>query len=375
MNSHYMDLFLCKLQTLGYSALFELQYERLLTSFFGEKRESLSLNEVEGIRVQDCLDYLQLSESDAILGLESVGQAAILKLNGGLGTTMGCDGPKSLIPVFGSNSFLDIIFQQVEFLRKSTGVDVPLFLMDSFATHEGTQAALNGTTCQLFLQHQIPRIHTKKMTPAQFPHSPDLEWAPPGHGDVFWVIHELGILDDLLAKGIRYMFISNSDNLGATFDTRILGMMVRENLDMVMEVSKRTALDVKGGAIVKHGDRFRLLERAQVQESELSQFEDIDRFSVFNTNSIWVDLKSLKQRLLDHRFELPVIVNPKVVEDEPIIQLEMAMGAAIEIFDRVQLLHVPKSRFLPVKKVEDLIRLRSLVQCISESGHLVMANG
>ena len=171
------------------------------------------------------------------------------------------------------------------------------------------------------------------------------------------------------------MFISNSDNLGATFDTRILGMMVRENLDMVMEVSKRTALDVKGGAIVKHGDRFRLLERAQVQESELSQFEDIDRFSVFNTNSIWVDLKSLKQRLLDHRFELPVIVNPKVVEDEPIIQLEMAMGAAIEIFDRVQLLHVPKSRFLPVKKVEDLIRLRSLVQCISESGHLVMANG
>ena len=38
----------------------------------------------------------------------------ILKLNGGLGTTMGVEGPKSLISVRNDTTFLDLIVLQVE---------------------------------------------------------------------------------------------------------------------------------------------------------------------------------------------------------------------------------------------------------------------
>ncbi len=345
----------------------------MLASFFDCQTFSVPLRDVDGVSVSDCPDYTRLSLEDEELGRQCVDQVAILKLNGGLGTTMGCNGPKSLIPVFGTITFLDIIFRQVDYLRQSTGVQVPLFLMDSFATHNDTHTALNGFDCRLFLQHQVPRIDAELMEPVSFPSFPNQEWAPPGHGDVFWSIYDLGILDAFLADGIRYLFISNSDNLGASFDMRILGMMARQRLEMVMEVAERTALDVKGGTIVRRGGCLKLLERAQVLESELPDFEDIHRFSVFNTNSIWVDLQVLKTRLIEHRFELPVIVNPKTVEGKSVIQLEMAMGAAIEIFDRVQLLHVPRSRFLPVKKMDDLTRLRSVVQGVSNFGKLLLS--
>ena len=38
----------------------------------------------------------------------------VLKLNGGLGTSMGCTGPKSLIRVRNEHTFLDLTVQQIE---------------------------------------------------------------------------------------------------------------------------------------------------------------------------------------------------------------------------------------------------------------------
>lgn len=38
----------------------------------------------------------------------------VVKLNGGLGTSMGCKGPKSLIGVRNENTFLDLTVQQIE---------------------------------------------------------------------------------------------------------------------------------------------------------------------------------------------------------------------------------------------------------------------
>ena len=372
MYSHSFDLAISKLHMLGYSDLFERQYRYLWTSFLNHEDRAVLLKDIDGITVSECPDYEVLNESDAIIGRRSIHEVAILKLNGGLGTTMGCDGPKSLIPVTPEFTFLDIIFKQVEVLRHSVSVSVPLYLMDSFATHEDTKKACTSFQCYQFLQHQVPRLDAMTFEPISVPNSPDLEWAPPGHGDVFWSIYDLGILDSLLKQGIKYLFISNSDNLGATFDTKILGMLVSHNLDMIMEVSQRTALDVKGGAIVKQGSRYRLLERAQVQKEDISQFEDVSKFSVFNTNSIWINLDVLLQRLKLGKFELPVIANPKTIEGRSVIQLEMAMGSAIEVFDKVSLLKVPKSRFLPVKKIEDLMRLRSAISHISTEGELVM---
>ena len=58
----------------------------------------------------------------------------VVKLNGGLGTSMGCKGPKSIIQVRSDLSFLDLTVQQIEHLNKTYDADVPLILMNSFNT-------------------------------------------------------------------------------------------------------------------------------------------------------------------------------------------------------------------------------------------------
>lgn len=43
-----------------------------------------------------------------------LGKLVVIKLNGGLGTSMGCHGPKSVIPVRSDLTFLDLTVQQIE---------------------------------------------------------------------------------------------------------------------------------------------------------------------------------------------------------------------------------------------------------------------
>lgn len=52
------------------------------------------------------------------------------------------------------------------------------------------------------------------LQPVSWTENPHLEWCPPGHGDLYAALYGSGRLDELLKKGVKYMFVSNSDNLG-----------------------------------------------------------------------------------------------------------------------------------------------------------------
>ena len=54
------------------------------------------------------------------------------------------------------------------------------------------------------------------------------------------------MLAEMLARGYRYAFVANADNLGAVLEPRILGWMVRRKIPFVMEVVQGTAADRKG---------------------------------------------------------------------------------------------------------------------------------
>src|SRR4051794_7323089 len=70
-------------------------------------------------------------------------QAIVVKLNGGLGTSMGMTAAKSLLEVKDGLSFLDVIARQVLALRREYGCELPLLLMDSFSTREDSLEALS----------------------------------------------------------------------------------------------------------------------------------------------------------------------------------------------------------------------------------------
>ncbi|MFT4188907.1 MAG: UTP--glucose-1-phosphate uridylyltransferase [Aeromicrobium sp.] len=309
-------------------------------------------------------------------------QTVVIKLNGGLGTSMGMDRAKSLLPVAPGLSFLDVIAGQVKHVRRTHGVRLPLIFMNSFRTQEDTLKALavypSLRTPGLplyFLQNSEPKLRADDLTPVDWPDEPQLEWCPPGHGDLYTALQTSGILDLLLDQGFRYATVSNSDNLGAAPDPGMMAWFAASGAPYAAEVCRRTPADVKGGHLVVRRDDGRLVlrETAQTPAEDAAAAADLTRHRFFHTNNLWFDLRVLKDTL-DARhgvLGLPLIRNVKTVDptrpDSPeVIQIESAMGAAVEIFDGATAIEVDRTRFLPVKTTNDLMLLRSDVYEIGE---------
>jgi len=309
-------------------------------------------------------------------GKRVLDNCVMLVLNGGLGTSMGLTKAKSLLRVKNGKTFLYILLKQAEISN------VSLALMNSFSTHQETISAISeykpAKKPFLFLQHRFPKIVKQNLKPATWPAKPALEWNPPGHGDIYLALSASGMLDELLDRGIRYAFISNSDNLGATIDESLLGYFSEKNFSFMMEVAEKTPADIKGGHLARNNSgRMILREAAQCPANEIKAFQDIKRYGFFNTNNIWINLVYLKNLIeKEGIIRLPIIINPKRldprdVNSPEVFQIETAMGAAISLFEGATAVKVPRSRFFPVKKCNDLLAVRSDCFVFNKQGRLI----
>ena len=353
---------------------FRHYYEQLAEGATGMLPES----EIEP--VEDVQELDALPDADAPLD-----QAVVIKLNGGLGTSMGMTHAKSLIEAKDGLTFLDVVARQVLELRQRSGASLPLVLMNSFYTHEEALEALPDELASDvppdFVQHKEPKVLVDDLTPVEWPDDPSLEWCPPGHGDLYTALLTSGMLDALLDGGYRYAFVSNSDNLGAVLEPRILAWMAAEELPFVMEVTQRTEADRKGGHIaLRREGGYVLRETAQTPDEDLSALQDIGRHRYVNTNNLWVDLRALAEVLRSREgvLGLPLIVNRKTVDPgdkstPEVFQLETAMGAAIGVFDGARPVSVSRRRFSPVKTTEDLLALRSDAYVLADDGRVELA--
>ncbi|KAL6993282.1 UTP--glucose-1-phosphate uridylyltransferase [Sarracenia purpurea var. burkii] len=289
----------------------------------------------------------------------------VLKLNGGLGTTMGCTGPKSVIEVRNGLTFLDLIVIQIETLNSKYGCNVPLLLMNSFNTHDDTQKIVekyvkSNIEIHTFNQSQYPRLVVEEFLPLPCKGNTGKDgWYPPGHGDVFPSLKNSGKLDSLLSQGKEYVFIANSDNLGAVVDLKILNHLFENKNEYCMEVTPKTLADVKGGTLISYEKQLQLLEIAQVPDANVKEFMSIEKFKIFNTNNLWVNLNAIKRLVEADALKMEIIPNPKEVDGVKVLQLETAAGAAIKFFDNAIGINVPRSRFLPVKATSDLLLVQS----------------
>jgi UTP--glucose-1-phosphate uridylyltransferase len=296
----------------------------------------------------------------------ALNKLAVLKLNGGLGTTMGCVGPKSTIEVRDGRSFLDLTVLQIEHLNETSGARVPLVLMNSFNTNEATERIVRkykdyNVDILTFNQSKYPRISKESLLP--MPRDPTgtiHDWYPPGHGDLYESLANSGLLDKLIEQGKEYLFVSNADNLGATVDFSILNHMVESEAEFLMEVTDKTKADIKGGTLIDYDGHVRLLEIAQVPSERVEEFKSIKKFKIFNTNNLWLNLKAVKRVLASKELDLEIIVNHKTTSaDAQVIQLETAVGAGIKHFKNAHGINVPRARFLPVKSTSDLFLVTS----------------
>jgi len=246
--------------------------------------------------------------------------------------------------------------------------------MDSFSTsadtlqHLAAYPRLSADGQLDFLQNKVPKLAADTLAPVAWPANPELEWCPPGHGDLYPSLLGSGWLERLAGEGIEYLFVSNSDNLGATADPALLAYFAQSGLSFLMEVAERTSSDRKGGHLARRRSDGRLVLRevAQCPEDDYAAFQDIARHRFFNTNTLWLRVSDLRRALEEHggALPLPLIKNTKTVDPRDssspkVLQLESAMGAAIECFGKSGAVLVPRTRFAPVKTTEDLLALRS----------------
>ena len=389
MEPNNFSEFETKMRSAGLSdaciAAFRHNYTALVAGETGQIPES-------GIQPVTSLPRFADIDRTAATDSALLAQTVVLKLNGGLGTSMGLESPKSLLPVKDGLTFLDLIAKQILHLRATTTkateptpspskegsgkssrtTGVRFLLMNSFSTSEPTLAALakhpalgEPKSVEL-MQNFVPKIDLATLRPASWAANPQLDWCPPGHGDLFPSLLGSGLLKRLLDDGVKYMFVSNSDNLGASLDLHLLGYFAKSNQPFLMEVCERTAADRKGGHLAQRNGQLLLRESAQCPSADEASFQDITRHRFFNTNNLWVRLDILAEVLKKHDgiVPLPMIKNTKTVDPRDanspkVVQLETAMGAAIECFEKAGAIVVPRSRFAPVKTCSDLLAIRS----------------
>ncbi|XP_029555121.1 UTP--glucose-1-phosphate uridylyltransferase [Salmo trutta] len=407
---------------------------------------------------------------------DSLNKLVVVKLNGGLGTSMGCKGPKSLISVRNENTFLDLTVQQIEVPRinkeslLSSVPGTPVLIKSPsrppvlcpryprinkesllssvlcpryprinkeslcpryprinkeslcpryprinkeslcpryprinkeslcpryprinkeslLSSVPGTPVLIKSPSCPLsqrvppVLCPRYPRINKESLLPVATDIGMTGEnadvWYPPGHGDIYASFYNSGLLDQLITEGKEYIFVSNIDNLGATVDLNILHHLVSQpngkRCEFIMEVTDKTRADVKGGTLIQYDNKLRLLEIAQVPKAHVDEFKSVTKFKIFNTNNLWISLGAIKRLQEQNAMDMEIIVNPKTLDGgQNVIQLETAVGAAIKSFDNALGINVPRSRFLPVKTVSDLLLVMSNLYSL-EAGSLTMS--
>lgn len=347
------------------------EFEKLFGRYLQESGHAIMWDKIRLVSDDLVKTYNELKAPDNKSIKTLLNQLVVVKLNGGLGTSMGCKGPKSIISVRNDLTFLDLTVQQIEHLNKTYGTDVPLVLMNSFNTDADTEKILQRYSqvkvkIFTFNQSRYPRISRESLLPiATSFNTENIEsWYPPGHGDVYQSIANSKLLDQFINDGKKYLFMSNIDNLGATVDLNILNFLLDPNTkqapEFVMEVTNKTRADVKGGTLVEYDGKLRLLEIAQVPKDHVDEFKSVSKFKIFNTNNLWISLDAIKRVVEDNTLHMEIIVNPKTLDNGVnVVQLETAVGAAIKSFEGAIGINVPRRRFLPVKTTSDLLIVMS----------------
>jgi UTP--glucose-1-phosphate uridylyltransferase len=286
----------------------------------------------------------------------SRGQVAQVILAGGAGTRFG-GMVKGLVAVFKGYSFLDFKLEAARAVGHSHGRAVTSALMtsdltdDPIAEHLRQRWAAEPVLC--FQQQMLPRI-----TPAGEIYRDDqgsLSLVPSGHGDFYRAIRETGLGEKLFADGVRHLFFSNVDNLGATVDPVAIGFHVSRGQPMTVEATERAlpgqALD-PGGAPVRVADRIVLREQVVAEQHPL-----------ISTNNFTFVLEALTRK----RIDLPFRAVKKQANGVDVFQFEAVSGEATALLDEKgepvlpsAWVRVPRtgeaSRFYPVKVRADLNR-------------------
>lgn len=308
--------------------------EQILFEQYQNMHQDIDLSKVSPI---EPVDYAAKPEQELLKKI------AVVKLNGGLGTTMGCKTAKGCLPAIGGKSFIENTILELDLYNKTNNCNIPLVLMNSKYTDSETRLHIEKISTEteilIFNQQFLNRFDRKSLESGVM--RVDETMYPPGTGDFYYSLYNSDVFEKLKSKGIEYLFVSNIDNLKGIFDLTIFSWIYQNSAPFTMEVCKKSERDKKGGTPILWNEKPHLLEVAQVP---LDQMELFAAFPYFNTNNLWIKLDSIKPDL-----PLYVIANHK----NDVTQLETVIGSGFSCFNNSKVILVGRNRFHPIKTMED----------------------
>jgi UTP--glucose-1-phosphate uridylyltransferase len=277
------------------------------------------------------------------------GSVAVAVLNGGMATRFG-GRPKGLVEAINGRSFLDLKISDVRHAERVFGGELPLVVMNSFVTDRPTRRVVAdiGGCVFLFAQPVFLRLNTD----GSFFRDERGRLSPysRGHGDFVDAIRSTGVLRALHERGVRYLLLSNVDNVAARIDPVVLGVHVLRKAALTAELVHRARGDVGGAAAWLDG-RPQIVEALRLPP-EFNQ----DALGYFATNTFIVNLE-----IFDWSYPLTWLYVGKEVEGRNAVQLERLVNE-LTAFVPTTFVEVPRTgpgcRFVPVKTPGDLVAAR-----------------
>jgi UTP--glucose-1-phosphate uridylyltransferase len=295
----------------------------------------------------------------AAIGKEALarGELAVCVLAGGMATRMG-GVVKALVDALEGVTFLDLRLAECARLEAEHGKSVPLWLMTSEPTDAPIRRALaERGEREVAAFEQLVSLRLTLGGTLFYDAGGQPSIYATGHGDLPDALARSGLLDTFLARGGRYLWIENLDNLGARVDQVILGGHIDRAAPLTVELVDKRVGD-KGGGPVLHDGRPIIAEQFRLPPSF-----DADRVRVFNTNTFLVDARALAQL----RMPWTYLEVHKQVDERTAVQFERLLGEMTMAIEP-RFLRVSRdgteSRFLPCKDYDDLEAARPLVEAL-----------
>ncbi|MCL4195090.1 MAG: UDPGP type 1 family protein [Thermoguttaceae bacterium] len=252
---------------------------RLLTSEFDEHVRDLAdrAHEPAALRLGDPKG--RFSRADARQrGADALraGHMAALVVAGGQGTRLGFDHPKGMYPIgpISGASLFQIHVEKVLAASRRYGVEIPLCVMTSPATHDETveffaendRFGLPASALRIFCQGTMPAVEagTGRIL-LESPHH--IALSPDGHGGMLAAISRSGVLDDLQSRGIRQLFYFQVDNpLVDVCGAEFVGYHLLAGSEMTTQVvAKHDPLERVGNVVSVDG-RLHVIEYSDLPE-------------------------------------------------------------------------------------------------------------
>lgn len=297
----------------------------------------------------------------------AAGELAFCTMAGGMATRMGGI-VKALAEVFDGHSFLDFRLRENRTASSRAARPIPLWLMTSDATHDALLDALvkAGAPDQVscFMQDLSLRLTPEGTLFYDETGAPSIHAT--GHGDLVDALRRANLLDSFIAKGGKYVWITNVDNLGASIDEAILGHFIEavdRGIDVQCEVCPKS--DDRGGIPVHAEGKLQVLE-----EFRLPPSFDPSTVDVFNTNTFLVRAAPIAKA----PFSWTYFEVEKQVDGRSAIQFERLVQEITAHLPSTYLCiprHGADSRFLPVKDHEELERRKDDIRVVAKARGMV----